>query len=108
MRKIIAAALLVSGCTTVAEMGAHEPKATLISSRSMPFLEQCIGERLSWISPPAVLRGETETSISFGYRGTTDALVLLKPEGQSVRVEIRTMLPYKGSLRSSIETCASS
>ena len=108
MRKMIAAALLLSGCTTVGEMRAHEPKATHLSARSMPALEQCIGERLSWISPPSVLRGETETSIAFGYRGTTDALVLLRPEGSAVRVEVRTMLPYKGSLRRGIETCASS
>lgn len=102
---ILAVAVSLAGCTTIDEMRSHEPKGSYLSSRSAPALEECLATRLSYIDPPSVIRGERETTVSFGFGLTTDAAITLRPEGSATRVEVRTVLPYKGRFRSTVENC---
>lgn len=108
-RSLILAAvgLMTAGCgTTIREMRDHEPRALYVSNRSMPALEQCLAERLSWIAMPSIIRGEKYTNVAFGSPGQMAVLVTLHPEGPArTRIEVRQKLLYGHRVAGNVTMC---
>lgn len=107
MRSIlILAAFAVIGCgTTIRELRDHPPRAVYSSARSVPALEQCLAERLSWIDNPSVIRGETYTQVVFGSGGKTALSVTLMPAAARTTVEVRQVYVYGARVRGNVEMC---
>lgn len=105
MRLMIAGALLLSGCTTMTELRSLEPRATYSSTRSLPALEQCIAEGLSWAARPTIVRGEKDTSITFGA-SVVAVMVTLRPTEAGTEVKVmQAGMGYGKRVRRSVERC---
>ena len=104
---ILFAALTVGGCsTTIREMADnHPPRAVYHSTKSEAALEQCLGERMSWLGAPSILHGETSTEIAFGGGGTTAVLVTLRRGTADSTVEVRQLLTYGARVKHNVESC---
>ncbi len=96
----------MSGCnTTIREIRDHPPRATYLSAKSMPALEQCLADTLSWIGSPSIIRGDTVTSIALGSGGSTAVLVTLHPVKQGTEVQVRQILTYGTRVKNNVQGC---
>jgi hypothetical protein len=101
----IAAALLMTACTTMTEMQTASPRATYRSPKSSAALEECIAGRLSWLVMPSVVRGPNRTTIAFGSSGSTVLTVTLSSVDKETLVEVRQKLTYGVRVKNNVEGC---
>jgi len=106
MRVLLIGLLALTGCnTTIREMRDHPPRAIYVSKKSMPALEECLADSLSWIASPSIIRGEATTSIALGSGGSTALLVTLRPLPTGVEVAVRQLLVYGTRVRNNVQGC---
>lgn len=106
MRSALILLALLAGCsTTGAELAQHEPRATYESSKQIPALEQCLGNALSWTGSPSVLRGDTETSITFNVQGQSLVRTTLRPTAAGTTVVVHQLVSYSDRVKRGVEGC---